>query len=534
MASITKQRVGKYTYLYESTSYRDEKGRPRNDKVRIGKIEPNTGETIFLPEYLDHTSASGTPVEVRKPGIQIPDQYITEALSCVKELGGYYLLHQLALKTQMLSFLENAFPETGRKIFNLACYMLSTGDPLMYCSDWMERTQTLSSGSLSSQRISELFSQMTKTERDDFYHTWTSYVCEKDGIALDITSISSYSELIGSVEWGYNRDHEELRQINLCMLLGESTRLPIYCSIYSGSLKDVTTLRTTLAELSAVCPEMDRKVVMDKGFFSTANLKAMLDPANRISFLVSVPFTSRYAVDLVESEKKDIDRIENTVNTQDGVIRGVHKIRSWPGIDERLHTFIYFNPEKAMKKKNELYGYVKDLEHHAQEDPFDKQLQKDYSKYLIVRRSQTQAEGVTVSVRQDVINEELRTAGWLVIISNYIDDTQLAIDYYRTKDVVEKGFDRLKNTLDLRRLRVRSDERMENKFFVGFIALILICAIDKVMKDKKIYSKYTISGLLRKMTHLHQTIVRGKVILQPITKEQREILRAFDMAEPVG
>lgn len=534
MASITKQRIGKYTYLYESTSYRDEKGRPRNKKVRIGKIDPDTEETIYLPEYLDRMSAAGTPIEVRKPDLQIPVQHITEALSCTKELGNYHLMHQLALKTQLLPILENAFPETGRKIFNLACYMLSTGDPLMYCDDWMERTKTLGSGSLSSQRISELFSQMTKTGRDDSYHAWSSYVCENDGIALDITSISSYSELMGSVEWGYNRDHEDLRQINLCMLLGEFTRLPIYYSIYSGSLRDVSTLRTTLAELAAICPDIERKVVMDKGFFSTANIKAMLDPSNRVSFLVSVPFTSRYAIHLVESEKKSIDHVENTVYTQDGVIRGVYRIRSWPGIDERLHTFVYFNPEKEVKERNELYGYVKDLEQHALKDPFNRKLQKEYNKYLIIRRSQTQSTGVTVRIRGDVVDKELKTAGWLVLIGNYVDDTQQAIDYYRMKDVVEKGFDRMKNTLDLRRLRVSNDERMENKIFVSFIALILTCAIDKIMKDKQLYSKYTISGLLRKMSHLHQTTVHGKVILQPITKEQREILRAFDLPEPVG
>lgn len=61
-------------------------------------------------------------------------------------------------------------------------------------------------------------------------------------IALDITSISSYSQLMKSCEWGYNRDHENLPQINLCMLFGEESMLPVYQTAYTGSLKDVTTL----------------------------------------------------------------------------------------------------------------------------------------------------------------------------------------------------------------------------------------------------------------------------------------------------
>ena len=40
MTSITKQHIGKYTYLYESTSYRDKQGRPRNKKNKNRNNKP--------------------------------------------------------------------------------------------------------------------------------------------------------------------------------------------------------------------------------------------------------------------------------------------------------------------------------------------------------------------------------------------------------------------------------------------------------------------------------------------------------------
>ena len=64
MSCITKQHVGKYTYLYESTSFRNAEGKPRNKKVRIGKIDPKTGNTIYTQEYLERMEAAGTPVAV--------------------------------------------------------------------------------------------------------------------------------------------------------------------------------------------------------------------------------------------------------------------------------------------------------------------------------------------------------------------------------------------------------------------------------------------------------------------------------------
>ena len=69
MACISRQNVGKYTYLYESVSFRDQNGRPRNKKVSIGKIDPVTGMPVFKKEYLERMAAAGTPIEQESPSI---------------------------------------------------------------------------------------------------------------------------------------------------------------------------------------------------------------------------------------------------------------------------------------------------------------------------------------------------------------------------------------------------------------------------------------------------------------------------------
>ena len=79
------------------------------------------------------------------------------------------------------------------------------------------------------------------------------------------------------MEWGYNRDHEQLPQINLCLLMGARSRLPIYQTITSGSLKDVSTLKTTLAKMDAVTSGKPLLLVMDKGFFSAKNINDLWD-----------------------------------------------------------------------------------------------------------------------------------------------------------------------------------------------------------------------------------------------------------------
>ncbi len=63
MSSIVRQKVGKHTYLYESISYRDADGKPRNKRQPIGKLDPVTGEPIYKPEYLERMRNEGTPIE---------------------------------------------------------------------------------------------------------------------------------------------------------------------------------------------------------------------------------------------------------------------------------------------------------------------------------------------------------------------------------------------------------------------------------------------------------------------------------------
>ncbi len=63
--------------------------------------------------------------------------------------------------------------------------------------------------------------------------------------------------------------------------------------------------------------------------------------------------------------------------------------------------------------------------------------------------------------------------GWLVIISNRTKDACEALYSYRQKDAIEKGFDDLKNDLDMKRLRIHSNATMEGRIFIQFVSLVL-------------------------------------------------------------
>lgn len=533
MASITKQRIGKYTYLYESASFRDECGRPRNKKTKIGKIDPASGAIIYTQEYKEKT-----PGLVLTPQSDLCTQEhraerdtAQQILDSVRDYGVYWFLKAAAEKTGLWDMLQQAFPSVWKEVFTLACYLIASDKPVMYCEDWVSDNKWLDVGSMSSQRVSDLLVSFGETERNKFYRQWCKHIREKEYIALDITSVSSYSRQIEDCEWGHNRDNENLPQINLCMLFGENSRLPVYQTNYSGSLGDVSTLEATMSEFNALLGVNEAVIIMDKGFFSAKNVNMLFEKG--IKFLVSMPFTSKFAKQQVESERKDIDQIANVILTSGAPIRGAHKLRAWGNDGKKLHVHVYFDPAKALKERNEIFNSVARLKEFAMENHESDKYKNEIRRWLIVRKSE-KAGGYTISIREDVVAKCLATAGWFVLVSNHIEDAQEAFDIYRMKDVVEKGFWKYKNSLGLDRLRVHGDERAQNKTFVAFIALILASYVHNIMKDKELYKSMTFDRLFLILAKLKCATVSGQHILRPLTKQQKDLFKAFDIPLPLS
>jgi len=522
MSCVVKCKVRNNVYLYESESYRDEDGIVKNRRRIIGKIDQISGKAIYKPEYIEEKGLQTMEDSAHETKIYTVNDI---KHSTVKEYGAFYLLNEICAQIGLTDVLVNVMPAKWKEVLNLAFYIVTTGEPALYCEDWLYKSECLSGKELSSQRISELLMNITHGERMNFFERWSEYRCENEYIALDITSISTYSELINDAEWGYNRDQEKLPQINVCMLLGEKSRLPILQSIYSGSIKDVSALKNIL-QVSSNLNLDNMSVVMDKGFASTKNINAMLSKTSAIRFLIALPFTMKFATNQVVSENKDIDCIDNAIAIGSDVIRGISKQRTW-NPEHDVYAHVYLNPDAALQAKNKLYAKVQKLIGKVRDNPENHLNGDDVKRYLIIRKSDKNDSGYTINIRHDVISGELVHSGWLVIISNHIDNAEEAIQIYRAKDVVEKGFLRMKSCLELARLRVHSDNAMQNKIFIGFIALIITAHIHKVMSKHRMYELWTMKKLIKTLERLKVHYIKNDRIVSPITKDQKFIFDAF-------
>jgi transposase len=529
MSYIIENTVKGHTYLYECESWR-EGSNVLSRRKSIGKIDPATGERRFKPEYIERMRAAGTPVDipVTEKVFSVDDVRKSSVLAC----GLFHLLECVCKKNGLIAALTEAIPEFWQEVFMLAVHLTANGEAFMHCEEWLTGTESLPVGNMSSQRISELLATLTPDMREHFYQAWCRHREENEYLALDITSVSSYSELVDDVEWGYNRDGEDLPQVNICLLMGEESKLPVYQSIYAGSIRDVSTLLVTLAKFERLSDGKPILSVMDKGFYSKKNVTEMLFGNEEKRFIVAVPFTAGFAKDLVASERKDIDTVGKTIRLGDETLRAVTKERAWSK-GKKVFTHVYFSPRKAIGRREDIFGYVAALCEEACANPAKFVASTEHKKYLNIRRSEKAESGYTVSIREGVAESALGTQGWLVLLSNDVAGAKEALRIYRAKDVVEKGFLRLKADLDLGRLRVHGQDRMQNKVFIGFVSLVLVSAIHSVMMDKGLYETMTMRQLTRILSKHRVQLIGGERVVYPATKAQKNIYDAFGVSTPV-
>ena len=380
---------------------------------------------------------------------------------------------------------------TWREIISCAFYEISEGKALYLCGPWLELTHVegLPTESLSSQRISELLSDIGERSqsRIEFFRLWARSAAETKWVFYDITSLSSYSKRIEMAEWGYNRDKEKLPQINLGVVYAEPLSLPLFYEIHQGSIPDVSALENTvkLADHIGV-----KKVafIMDRGFYSRHNLSEM----KKMRFIIPYPISNKAAVELMDKHCKDISSPLNTFRVNKDIMFGVKDKASIGALS--YHAFIYLDEKKKVEQSNRLLRKLIDAEEGLREigcdskEAMEEYLSdnfKDWRKYLRITK---RGNRFTTGRKVGEIEKALDRMGKLILLSNFRTTAREAISLYRRKDAIEKYFDKMKNDLDVRRLRVHSREAMEGRLFVCFISLILYSSLMRIPAKVATYS----------------------------------------------
>ena len=504
------KKINGHEYIYEITPYYDkEKKQIRQKSKYLGK------------------NVNGVPVRVRSQD-KMPKKVLSH--------GEFVPLQKIAEDLKLAEILSSVLPEREVwPVLTLAMNYVTRPRALTHIQSWYEGT-ILSENHpdlpLSSQSLSRLLSHIGESYANlEFSRRLIQEISACKTLIYDITSMSSYSQNINLLEYGYNRDGLDLPQINLSLIVDKDLGIPVMYDLYPGSIVDVSTLKNTIKKIKAEGVR-EYTLIMDRGFFSIGNIDEMV--SGDLSFIIPPTSTMKNvkeAISAIHSQIDDPDYL-NLYEKEPLFVMPMH-------IDvgeNRLKGYAYYDQKRDQLEKSSFYKRLYDLMERLKamklkpwmnpEEVFNETAKKD-ARFIEWEAVDGRFE---VSLRKNAVSATLNKMRKFILLYRGEFSWVECLSLYRSKDVVEKGFDVLKNDIDLMPANVRSDSSLRGYLFVAFLALILRMKLMRMMIEAGLNKKYSVEGMLTELEKIKMMILPdGERITTEITKKQREILDALQM-----
>ena len=483
-------------------------------------------------------------------------------------IGPEIVFGAIAKRYRIGTLLEKSFGEhIAKDIQSLAWYAASEGSALSDSDVWLDCYENPRGSAMSSQDISRLLGIIDYDGMMTFHKLWlkeaTKHADKADKVLYDLTSISYYGSGIDAAEYGYNRDHESLPQVNYALLCMRSTAMPLFAWTLNGSIMDMATLDATLQFLRKLQYAPDC-LMMDRGFGSKDNISGLFK--NGYTFLQAVKVNANWIFDIIDASEgmrfvpdAKIDEGGRMYYASTSNCRWV-RLKNEKGKES---VIVHICGESARDRYNSgekgvtvvaQYScrvhilFCQDLVGNQHDRFMDRlkaerdrliadesaEVKKEYAGYIKVYRKRYARHRTVEYDAERIAGHKNKYAGHICFITNdkTIATAADALKEYSTRDYIEKDFDEMKNCLDMKRIRVWSDLRMRSRLFIQFIAEIYMREIRVCLRKSNECKKLTRKQIFSNIKSIYRVKFKGKYndVYPELTKQQRHILEALDVS----
>ena len=450
---INKKTGVAYVYLY-TDFYRNSDGKTRNKSRSIG-IRTSAEENKMHPNDNYYHLCSTTDESVESEVLNVGFTSVVQ--SCFDELG---------LSEILICIFGSRFYARLRTI---CAYIVKDGCVMSYIDDFTDKEFFTSLNEvMSSQIVSDVFASITMEQMYAFYSQWIPKAVANGYICYDVTSVSTYSRMITEAEYGYNRDHDKQKQLNIGLFTSQDTGYPVYMVTYNGSINDKSNVVYACKNARAVGLDKNFLAVMDGGFFDEKKLQEINDES--IAFTVGMPmalnmtkeFASTYGADLYDPKY---------LLSYSGVYGKIIEDQEIFGIKGRVFIGLCITSREQLNDdlSSKIYRYTDEINGIAKYTTVIKN--KNYTNLFDFVKNEEDS-GFTYSLNKEKEVAARRYFGYFAIFTTDARATANDIvTYYREKDVDEKMFYGIKVYMNGRHPRVHSQPAFEGKYFAVFLAL---------------------------------------------------------------
>ena len=592
IGSSTRNGTG-YYYLQTYTFHYDPKTKKciRDSQKTVGKTKDNQryGLVVWKDEFLkEHPELENFDVYTTKNGLEFKarDPETINVINPVrvekKLAGATWAIDKIMAQIGIGDALRQVFKKRN-KCFKLASvieYMLIQRTNVMHGYAPFSKIHWLPwAYPLNDTQLNTLFKGITQDDTMALFKALNREYRRKFGdeffqkmfLALDSTSISTYSKKLSYAEYGHNKDGDDTKQINFLLVCEESSGLPIYGKIYKGNVVDVSTVKNLLADLALVTGVSEDEAsnnyifVTDRGYESDDNLQDFA--RHNYSFVMRSRMANRWILDEVDDaipELRNSNNFDNYLNQTCCTKKVVYKYDPFPvngknksntaKLDLFLHMFfnediqnesfknLRFNVTTAKNIYNETIQKLRE-QRNKSDKPTNEPLIADIgpTQKFIDNYCKLDADGFAL-IDDDKLRDYVKYKGIMVLVTDKVTDAKEAYFAYYRRQTVEQDFETFKSRLKGNRPYVSDDRTLQGRFLCQLLATAISNFIsgrireyeksDAAKSDNVRFDNYSQARLISDLDTIMLTSFKDGYYFDEIQGKYRTLYNALGVAVP--
>jgi hypothetical protein len=429
---------------------------------------------------------------------EVNQQANTEKM--ILDFGDAHCLYSVLKTCGIYDIIREVLPKQEDTMMSLLGYRLLSASSNRYAEDWWEGSYTrvlFPNAKLRSQRISEFYKLLgEEAVHRDFFCRYLRRFCHKGQAGVLIDSTGMPNDIHFPLTAVNTHNGVTSNETRLLLVVDRMSKMPLFFRYNAGNIVDVTTLRSTIAELEVFGVNVDYAIV-DAGYYSEDNVRSLYgddDGGKAIRFL------TRLGTNLKLYKQLASEHIDSLVNA-DHMLLQRDRILSVKRVEINLFGHL-------------AYAYVA-IDHSRRED--------EIRKYL---RSALGSKDVS----REEMNAVIKGKGVFILISSEKIEPEDVMPLYYTRQAVEQIFDVGKNNADLLPLRVHSEEAFRGHLLLSFISTVVFLIVNQMLKD----TAYNAEGAFLILGNQKCKVFDDRILPKEPNKKMNEIYKKLGIKSPIS
>lgn len=476
-----------------------------------------------------------------------PDEELPEVMKVIKRssclrLGAYAVIRKIIVEYQLESMIKNIIGCNSGLFLDLATYsIIAENNAGQYYPDYAYNHPLFTDGMrmYSDSKVSEFLKVITVDQSIEFLNWWNGSRDHRERIYIsyDSTNKTCQAGDIEIAEFGHSKDGQDKPIINYSIAYDRNNREPLFYENYPGSIVDVSQLQYMLEKAKGYGY---KKVgfILDRGYFSKGNIHYM-DRCG-YDFVIMAKGMKSFISDLILENKGSFENARSSSIREYGMNGITVCRRLFPSDEKERYMHIYYSSHKYASEKDVVEARIDRMAESLKKlegkqavvgSGFDK-----YFDLIYYHEGQEDQKFMYARERYEVIDQEIELCGYFVIITSKKMTAKEALSLYKSRDGSEKLFRGDKSYLGNKTARVHTDESVNAKIFIEFVALIIRNKIYTSLKDEMFRSEkkanyMTVPAAIKELEKIEliRQFNNSYSLDHAVTARQKTILKAFGM-----